>query len=117
MVVRTVGMIKDPIEANNIIVNQDADMVAMARAFLSNPRWVWDAAKVLNHDIEVPHNMPEEYKLFYFFLSVKISTRDFECSGDRLSSFLNFSIFFASSSLITPSLRASFISASKIAAL
>ena len=54
MVVRTVGMIKDPIEANNIIINQDADMVAMARAFLSNPRWVWDAAKILNHNIEVP---------------------------------------------------------------
>ena len=54
MVVRTVGMIKDPFEANNIVINQDADMVAMARAFLSNPRWVWDAAKILNHDIEVP---------------------------------------------------------------
>ena len=54
MVVRTVGMITDPIKVNNIIINQDADMVAMARAFPSNPRWVWDAAKVLNHDIEVP---------------------------------------------------------------
>ena len=54
MVVRTVGMIKDPFEANNIVINKDADMVAMARAFLSNPRWVWDAAKILNHDIEVP---------------------------------------------------------------
>ena len=54
MIVRTVGMINDPLEANKIIINQDADMVAMARAFLSNPRWVWDAAKVLNHDIEVP---------------------------------------------------------------
>ena len=43
MVVRTVGMIKDPFEANNIVINKDADMVAMARAFLSNPRWVWDA--------------------------------------------------------------------------
>ena len=40
MVVRTVGMITDPFEANNIIINLDADMVAMARAFLSNPRWV-----------------------------------------------------------------------------
>ena len=34
MVVRTVGMIKDPFEANNIVINQDADMVAMARAFI-----------------------------------------------------------------------------------
>ena len=54
MVVRTVGMIKDPFKANKIIINQDADMVAMARAFLSNQRWVWDAAKLLNHHIEVP---------------------------------------------------------------
>ena len=54
MIVRTVGMITDPFEANNIIINKDADMIAMARAFLSNPRWVWDAAKVLNHDIVVP---------------------------------------------------------------
>ena len=46
MVVRTVGMIKDPFEANNIVINKDADMVAMARAFLSNPRWVWDARPV-----------------------------------------------------------------------
>ena len=38
----------------SLVINQDADMVAMARAFLSNPRWVWDAAKVLNHHIEVP---------------------------------------------------------------
>ena len=40
--------------ANEIIINKEADMVAMARAFLSNPRWVWDAAKVLNEEIEVP---------------------------------------------------------------
>ena len=53
IIVRTVGMITDPIDTNNII-NQDAEMVEMARAFLSNPRWVWDAAKVLNHDIKVP---------------------------------------------------------------
>jgi len=54
MIFRTVGMITDPIAANNIIINQDDDMVTMARDFLSNSRCVWDAAKVLNHDIEVP---------------------------------------------------------------
>ena len=47
-------MITDPIDAKNIIIYQDVDMVAMARAFLSNPRWVWDVTKVLNYDIEVP---------------------------------------------------------------
>ena len=54
MIVRAVGMINDPIKANEIIKSREADMVAMARAFLSNPRWVWDAAKVLNQEIEVP---------------------------------------------------------------
>ena len=54
MVIRAVGMISDPIKANDIIINKEADMVAMARAFLSNPRWVWDAAKVLNEEIEIP---------------------------------------------------------------
>ena len=52
MIVRKVGMITDPIHANNIIINQDADMVAIARVFLYNPSWVWDAAKVLNYDFE-----------------------------------------------------------------
>ena len=53
MIIRKVGMITDPIHANNIIINQDADMIAMARAFLSNSRWVRDTAKVLNYDFEV----------------------------------------------------------------
>ena len=54
MIIRAEGMISDPKKANDIIINKDADMVAMARAFLSNPRWVWDAAKILNHPIDVP---------------------------------------------------------------
>ncbi len=54
MVIRTVGMITDPIKANEIIINEEADMVAMARAFLTNPRWVWDAAKTLKINIDVP---------------------------------------------------------------
>ena len=54
MIVITVGMITDPFDANNIIINQDADMIAMARAFLSNPRWVWDVAEVFDDNIEVP---------------------------------------------------------------
>ena len=50
--------------------------------------------------------MPEDYRSKNYFFSESISISDLECSGDKLSSFLNFSIFFASSSLITPSLRA-----------
>ena len=54
MVIRTVGMITNPLKANNILINNDADMIEMARAFLSNPRWIRNAAKVFNHDIDVP---------------------------------------------------------------
>jgi 2,4-dienoyl-CoA reductase-like NADH-dependent reductase (Old Yellow Enzyme family) len=43
--VRTVGMIADPAQAEAIIAEGKADMVAMARAFLDNPRWVWHAAE------------------------------------------------------------------------
>ena len=68
MIVRTVGMITDPIKDNNIIINHDADMVTMARAFLSYPRWVWDAAKVLNHDIQVPPQYAKRILLILFFL-------------------------------------------------
>ena len=64
MVVRTVGMITDPLKANNIIINQDADMIAMARAFLSNPRWVWDAADILCDEIETPNQYARRFKKF-----------------------------------------------------
>ena len=55
-------MTKDPIKANNIIINQDADMIAMARAFLSNPRWVWDAADILGIEIETPNQYKRRFK-------------------------------------------------------
>jgi 2,4-dienoyl-CoA reductase-like NADH-dependent reductase (Old Yellow Enzyme family) len=43
--VRAVGMIYDPDQAEAIVKEGKADMVAMARAFLDNPRWVWHAAE------------------------------------------------------------------------
>ena len=42
---RAVGMIADPAQAEEIVASGKADMVAMARAFLDNPRWVWHAAE------------------------------------------------------------------------
>ncbi|OAI53280.1 oxidoreductase, partial [Betaproteobacteria bacterium SCGC AG-212-J23] len=44
MPVRAVGMIVDPRQAEDILASGKADMIAMARAFLDNPRWVWHAA-------------------------------------------------------------------------
>ena len=43
--IRTVGMIADAAQAEAIVAEGKADMVAMARAFLDDPRWVWRAAE------------------------------------------------------------------------
>jgi NADPH2 dehydrogenase len=52
--VRTVGMIADPGQAEEIVASGKADMVAMARAFLDNPRWVWHAAERFGVTIDYP---------------------------------------------------------------
>jgi len=52
--VRAVGMIADPEQAEEIVASGKADMVAMARAFLDNPRWVWHAAERFVVKIDYP---------------------------------------------------------------
>ena len=52
--VRAVGMIADPEQAQAAIVEGKADMVAMARAFLDNPRWVWHAAERFGVKLDYP---------------------------------------------------------------
>ena len=42
-----VGLITQPAQAESILTNGDADMIALARAFLFNPRWGWRAAAEL----------------------------------------------------------------------
>ena len=42
-----VGLITEPEHADAIIAAGDADMVALARAFLRDPRWPWRAAAAL----------------------------------------------------------------------
>ncbi|MFI0846029.1 NADH:flavin oxidoreductase/NADH oxidase [Mesorhizobium sp. IMUNJ 23232] len=51
--VRAVGMIDEPLQANQIVANGRADMVALARALLADPRWPWRAAAVLGHQLTV----------------------------------------------------------------
>ena len=53
MPVRAVGMIDEPHQANEIIAGGKADMVALARAMLADPRWPWRAAAVLGRDLAV----------------------------------------------------------------
>ena len=52
--VRAVGMIVDPQYAEDIIAAGKADMVALARALLDNPRWVWHAAERFGVKIDYP---------------------------------------------------------------
>jgi 2,4-dienoyl-CoA reductase-like NADH-dependent reductase (Old Yellow Enzyme family) len=52
--VRAVGMIADAEQAEEIVASGSADMVAMARAFLDNPRWVWHAAERFGVKIDYP---------------------------------------------------------------
>jgi len=54
MVTRAVGMIADPHQAEGILAAGDADLIAMARAFLDNPRWVWHAAEALGGKAPYP---------------------------------------------------------------
>jgi 2,4-dienoyl-CoA reductase-like NADH-dependent reductase (Old Yellow Enzyme family) len=49
-----VGMIDEPHQAQTIIAGGRADLVALARGFLRNPRWVWDAADILGADAYCP---------------------------------------------------------------
>ena len=58
---RTVGMIVSPEQAELIVASGQADLVALARAFLDDPRWPWHAAEALGAEIEVP----PQYRLGY----------------------------------------------------
>ena len=52
--VRAVGMIADPEQAERIVTSGQADMIAMARGILDNPRWVWHAAEKFGVKIDYP---------------------------------------------------------------
>jgi 2,4-dienoyl-CoA reductase-like NADH-dependent reductase (Old Yellow Enzyme family) len=52
--VQAVGMIADPHQAEAIVAEGRADCVALARAFLDDPRWSWHAADALGADIACP---------------------------------------------------------------
>jgi 2,4-dienoyl-CoA reductase-like NADH-dependent reductase (Old Yellow Enzyme family) len=51
---RAVGLITDPLQAERIVATGCADMVALARAFLDDPRWGWHAADVLGGKTHFP---------------------------------------------------------------
>jgi 2,4-dienoyl-CoA reductase-like NADH-dependent reductase (Old Yellow Enzyme family) len=49
-----VGLITDAKQAEAIVASGDADLVAMARAMLWNPRWPWHAAAILGAQVPAP---------------------------------------------------------------
>jgi 2,4-dienoyl-CoA reductase-like NADH-dependent reductase (Old Yellow Enzyme family) len=49
-----VGLITDAAQAEAIVANGDADLVAMARAMLWDPRWPWHAAAALGGQVHAP---------------------------------------------------------------
>jgi NADPH2 dehydrogenase len=51
---RTVGLIATPKQAEAIVAEGKADMVALARAFLDNPHWGWHAANELGAEVARP---------------------------------------------------------------
>jgi 2,4-dienoyl-CoA reductase-like NADH-dependent reductase (Old Yellow Enzyme family) len=51
---RAVGLIADPHQAEAILTEGEADMVALARGFLDDPHWVWHAAEALGAEAAYP---------------------------------------------------------------
>ncbi|TAN47220.1 MAG: oxidoreductase, partial [Rhodospirillales bacterium] len=54
MMTRAVGMIAKPLQAEEVLEKGQADMIALGRAFLDDPRWVWRAAEALGADFAYP---------------------------------------------------------------
>ena len=54
MPVMSVGLITEPEQAEAIIGTGQADMVALARGMLYNPRWPWHAAAKLGGQVSAP---------------------------------------------------------------
>ena len=49
-----VGLITEPQQAEDIVASGQADMVALGRAMLYDPRWPWHAAAALSATIQAP---------------------------------------------------------------
>ncbi|PCE26178.1 oxidoreductase [Paraburkholderia acidicola] len=64
-----VGLITDATHAEQIVSEGDADLVAMARAMLYDPRWPWHAAAQLGASVEAPpqywRSQPRDQKALF----------------------------------------------------
>lgn len=61
-----VGLITEPRQAEEIVASGQADLVALARAMLFDPRWPWHAAAALGAQVQAPpqywRSQPRELK-------------------------------------------------------
>jgi 2,4-dienoyl-CoA reductase-like NADH-dependent reductase (Old Yellow Enzyme family) len=64
-----VGLITDPLHAEQLIESGDADLIALARGLLYNPRWPWHAAAQLGATISAPpqywRSQPRDQKALF----------------------------------------------------
>jgi NADPH2 dehydrogenase len=64
-----VGLITDAAQAEAIVAESDADLVALARAMLYDPRWPWHAAATLGAQVAAPpqywRSQPRELKALF----------------------------------------------------
>jgi 2,4-dienoyl-CoA reductase-like NADH-dependent reductase (Old Yellow Enzyme family) len=64
-----VGLITDPQQAEDIVASGKADLVALARAMLYDPRWPWHAAAKLGATVDGPpqywRSQPAEFKTLF----------------------------------------------------
>ena len=72
-----VGLITEPQQAEAVLARGDADLVALARAFLYKPRWGWEAAAALDGQVTAKEQywrcMPREAQ--HIFAKVRIGAR------------------------------------------
>ena len=72
-----VGLITEPQQAEAVLARGDADLVALARAFLYKPRWGWEAAAALQGQVTAKEQywrcMPREAQ--HIFADVRIGAR------------------------------------------
>ena len=59
-----VGMIAEPKQAEHIVRSGQADMVAMARGMIFNPRWPWHAAVALDAEVTITPTYDRDYTAF-----------------------------------------------------
>jgi len=64
-----VGLITEPEQAETIVSSGQADMVALARGMLYDPRWPWHAAAKLGAQVDAPkqywRSQPREFKTLF----------------------------------------------------